>query len=215
MHFTDEDCLWVANVAVAYFLEYWLENDTSARQTIYSFTKSPYLCFGEVDTDKLSRADSDMRIQLGRARENYQKLQRRRAEQIIDDEIYASSDRAGETKSKSGERDKFNFVELCWFDMWTNNKQLSLLDFISFGFEPDSHYTEDWWYKNLSSAYSSYYTNLERIDGLGISCDLDIEDFFIPYIARQYVASCSLRVCQELSRWLIYHAAVGNRHFSE
>ena len=188
--FTNEDCKWITNIAVAHFLEYWLENDSNARQGMYSFTQSPFKCMDEIDTDKLARADYDMRIQLGRARKKYCKLQKRRNEQITDDEFYAFVDDEHQTLKRSKDQKTYNFIELCWFDMWSNNKQLLLLDFISFGFQPDTHYTDDWWFKNLQSAYPNYYANLERINSLSISRDINIEDHFNPYVLRQYVTSC-------------------------
>lgn len=201
LQFTDADCLWIANVAVAHFLEYWLENDYNARQTIYAFTQSPFSCKDEVDTDKLSRADSDMCIQLGRARDKYCRLQRRRNEQITDDEINAevvAEDNDGEKSKKN----TYSFIELCWFDMWSNEKQLSLLDLISFGFQPDRQYTEDWWVKQLSAAYPKYYANLDRIDRLSISKDMDT--FFNPYILRQYVTSCMvIRKIEQANRFAL------------
>ena len=211
--FTNEDCKWITNIAVAHFLEYWLENDSNARQTMYSFTQSPFKCMDEIDTDQLARADSDLCIQLGRARKKYCKLQERRNEQITDDEVYAFVDNEDQALKNSKDHKTYNFIELCWFDMWSNNKQLLLLDFISFGFQPDRHYTDDWWIRNLQSAYPNYYANLERINSLAISRDVDIVDHFIPYVLRQYVVSCMVvRKIEQSNRFSLISTIAQNKN---
>ncbi len=216
LQFTDADCRWIANIAVAHFLEYWLENDSKARQTLYSFTKIPFLCMDEVNTDKFSRSDSDMIIQLGRARDKYLSLQRRRAEQIVDDEIYAPAVGGCGAKPKSWAAETYNFIELCLFNMWATDKQLSLLDFISFGLQPDRQYSDDWWSKQLGDAYQRYYANLTRINRLSFFSDTDIDPCFMQYIVRQYVTSCMvIRKIEQANRFSLIASISQNEKIAQ
>lgn len=200
---TDKDIQWVSTVATAVFLESWLENDSRARQTIYSFTQSPFMPRNESTQGNKLLADTDFAISLGRARDKHEIMQRRRQEQIEDDNICIPLGR--QTESTNERSKTYNFIDLCIFDMWAADGQWSLLDFLFFQWPTGAHQPDNWWSKKLESCYVKYYDNLSRINQLfQIAEGMAAPE---PSICRQYVASCmAIRKIEQANRIsLIYN----------
>ncbi len=196
---TDKDIQWVSTVATAVFLENWLENDLSARQTIYGFTQSPFIPRNENTQGNDLWADTDFAISLGRARDKHEIMLHRRQEQIEDDNICVSNTLSSRAKSINERSRTYNFIDLCIFDMWATNGQLSLLDFLFFQWPIDAPQLDFWWEKNLKDCYRKYYDNLSRINQLFQTA----EGMAAPEtsICRQYVASCmAIRKIEQASR---------------
>ena len=200
---TDKDIQWISTIATAVFLENWLENDSKAQQTIYGFTQSPFIPKDEIEQGNKLLADTDFAISLGRARDKYEIMQHRRQEQIEDDNICIS---LGNQADSIDERSKqYNFIDLCVFDMWAMDGQLSLLDLLFFQWPTGAHQPDNWWNEMLESSYVKYYDNLSRIDQLfqadeGMTAPE-------PSVCRQYVASCmAIRKIEQANRVaLIYN----------
>lgn len=200
---TDKDIQWVSTVATAVFLESWLENDSRARQTIYSFTQSPFMPRNESTQGNILLADTDFAISLGRARDKHEIMQRRRREQIEDDNICIPL--YHQTESINERSKTYNFIDLCIFDMWATDGQLSLLDLLFFQWPTGAHQPDNWWSEKLESCYVKYYDNLSRINQLFQTAEGMAAPE--PSVCRQYVASCmAIRKIEQANRIsLIYN----------
>ncbi len=200
---TDKDIQWISTIATAVFLENWLENDSRARQTIYGFTQSPFMPRNESTQGNELLADTDFAISLGRARDKHEIMQRRRQEQIEDDNICIPLD--CRTESINERAKKYNFIDLCIFEMWAADGQLSLLDLLFFQWPTGAHQPDYWWSEKLESCYVKYYDNLSRINQLFQTAEGMVAPE--PSVCRQYVASCmAIRKIEQANRIsLIYN----------
>ena len=209
---TDKDIQWISMIATAVFLENWLENDSKAQQTIYGFTQSPFIPKDEIAQGNKLLADTDFAISLGRARDKHEIMQRRRQEQIGDDNSCIPLD--CQTESINERSKKYNFIDLCVFDMWATDGQLSLLDLLFFQWPTGAHQPDCWWSEKLENCYVKYYDNLSRINQLFQTAEGMVAPE--PSVCRQYVASCmAIRKIEQANRIALIYNLSQNTNFEK